>query len=169
MFGCRAASTIRGVRMHWEQSRVGKVSDSWLMCPPMDGDFSTSTTWCPELAMSSAAWIPAMPPPSTSARLVTGTWIGCSGWLRLTFSTITRTRSAAFSVVTSPFSCTQEQCSRRLAISHRYGFSPASATALRKVGSCIRGEQAATTTPVSWCSRIASLIMLCPGSEHMYL
>jgi len=75
----------------------------------------------------------------------------------------------AFSVVTSPFSCTQEQCSRRLAISHRYGLRPASATALRKVGSCMRGEQAATTTPVRLCSMIAFLIMFWPGSEHMYL
>ena len=69
------------------------------MWPPMEGDFSTSTTLWPPLAMSSAAWMPAMPPPSTRARLVTGTWMGCSGWLRLTFSTMTRTRSTALAVV----------------------------------------------------------------------
>ena len=76
IFGWRATSTMRGVRMHCEQSSVGKVSESWLMCPPIDGLFSTSTTSWPASAMSSAAWIPAMPPPSTSAVRVTGTRIG---------------------------------------------------------------------------------------------
>ena len=28
---------MRGVRMHCEQSSVGKVSESWLMWPPIDG------------------------------------------------------------------------------------------------------------------------------------
>ncbi len=46
------------------------------MCPPIDGLLSTSTTSWPALAMSSAAWIPAMPPPITSAVRVTGTRIG---------------------------------------------------------------------------------------------
>ena len=76
MIGWRATSTMRGVRMHCEQSRVGKVSESWLMWPPMEGDFSTSNTGLPALAMSSAAWMPAMPPPSTSAFLVMGTRMG---------------------------------------------------------------------------------------------
>ena len=31
------------------------------------------------------------------------------------------------------------------------------------------GEQAAITTPVRWCSSIASLTRVWPGSEHMYL
>ncbi len=44
ILGCLPASTILGVRMHWEQSRVGKVSDSWAMCPPMDGSRSTKMT-----------------------------------------------------------------------------------------------------------------------------
>ena len=69
MFGWLATSTIFGVMMHCEQSRVGKVSESWAMCPPIDGSRSTSTTWWPQSAMSRAAWIPAMPPPMTSAAL----------------------------------------------------------------------------------------------------
>ncbi len=44
MRGWRAASTIKGVRMHWEQSRVGKVSERRAMWPPRDGSRSTSTT-----------------------------------------------------------------------------------------------------------------------------
>ena len=76
MFGWLATSTIFGVMMHWEQSSVGKVSESWAMWPPMEGSRSTSSTWWPQSAMSSAAWMPAMPPPMTSARLVTGTVIG---------------------------------------------------------------------------------------------
>ncbi len=75
----------------------------------------------------------------------------------------------AFWVASALSGCTQEQCSRMLAISHRKGLRPFSATALRKVGSCIRGEQAATTTPVSLWSSMAFLIRFWPGSEHMYL
>src|SRR5512145_3148137 len=41
MFGCVPASTIRGVRMHAEQSSVGKVLSNCAMCPPMDGSRST--------------------------------------------------------------------------------------------------------------------------------
>ena len=44
----------------------------------------------------------------------------------------------------------------------------AAAAALRKVFSCIRGEQEQITTPVSPYSRTASLIMFCPASEHIY-
>jgi hypothetical protein len=77
--------------------------------------------------------------------------------------------SMALLVVASLFSWTQEQCSRILAISQRKGFNPASAQARRKVGSCMRGEQAATTTPVRFFSLMAFLIICWPGSEHMYL
>ena len=42
------------------------------MWPPMEASFSTRTTSWPPSAMSSAAWMPAMPPPITRARLVTG-------------------------------------------------------------------------------------------------
>ena len=76
MLGCWATSTMRGVRMHCEQSRVGKVSDSCDMWPPMEGSLSTRITLWPALAMSRLAWMPAMPPPMTSAVLVTGTLIG---------------------------------------------------------------------------------------------
>ena len=119
MLGCCATSTIRGVRMHCEQSSVGNVSESCDMWPPIDGSFSTNITLWPQLAMSSAACMPAIPPPITSAFFVMGTWIGVSGELRRTFSTSPCTISMAFSVVSSPLGCTHEQCSRRLAISHR--------------------------------------------------
>ncbi len=160
---------MRGVRMHCEQSRVGKVSDSWLMWPPIDGSFSTSTTSTPPSAMSSAAWMPAMPPPMTRARLVTGIRIVSRGAFRFTFSTMDRQASMALSVAFSRSSWIHEQCSRMFAISARKGFSPSEATARRKVFSCMCGEQAATTTPSSFFSRIASLTRAWPGSEHMYL
>ena len=41
--------------------------------------------------------------------------------------------------------------------------------ALRNVGSCRRGEQAATTTRSKRCSAMAWRTMACPGSEHIYL
>ncbi len=113
--------------------------------------------------------MPAMPPPMTSARLVTGTRIGSRGLLRLTFSTIVRTMSMAFSVASPRSSWTQEQCSRMLAISHMYGLSPAYRQALRNVFSCMCGEQAATTTPVRLFSSMALRTRFWPGSEHMYL
>ncbi len=155
--------------MHCEQSRVGKVSLSWLMWPPIEASFSTSTTSWPPSAMSSAAWMPAMPPPITSARLVTGMRMLSSGRLCLTFSTIVRAMSIALGVASALSSWIHEQCSRMLAISHMKGLSPAPAQARRKVFSCMCGEQAATTTPVSWCSSIALRTSACPGSEHMYL
>ena len=160
---------MRGVRMHCEQSSVGKVSESWLMWPPMEGSLSTRITSWPPSAMSSAAWMPAMPPPMTRARLVTGTVMVSSGRLCLTFSTIMRTISIALAVASSLSSWTQEQCSRMLAISHRNGLRPAWSAARRKVFSCMRGEQAATTTPVSSFSSMAFLTRVWPGSEHMYL
>ena len=164
-----AASTIFGVMMHWEQSSVGKVSESWAMWPPMEGSRSTRSTWWPQSAMSSAAWMPAIPPPMTSARLVTGTVIGRSFLFFFTRSTMSRTMSFAFAVASSRSSWTQEQCSRMFAISHRKGFKPAALAALRKVFSCMRGEQAATTKASSFCSTTAFFSRFCPGSEHMYL
>lgn len=169
MLGWLATSTILGVMMHWEQSRVGKVSESWAMCPPMEGSRSTSTTLWSASAMSRAAWMPAMPPPMTSARLVTGTVIGTSRRSFLTRATIISTMEMALAVASSRSSWTQEQCSRMLAISQRKGFRPAALAAVRKVFSCIRGEQAATTTPSSRCSATAFFNRPCPGSEHMYL
>ena len=160
---------MRGVRMHCEQSSVGKVSLSWLMWPPIEASFSTSTTSWPPSAMSSAAWMPAMPPPITRARLVTGMRIVCSGLLCLTFSTMVRAVSIALAVACSRSSWIQEQCSRMLAISTRNGLRPACAAARRKVFSCMCGEQAQTTTPVRALSSMAFLMSCWPGSEHMYL
>ncbi len=116
---------MRGVRMHCEQSRVGKVSESCAMWPPIEASFSTSTTSWPPSAMSSAAWMPAMPPPMTMARLVTGMRIVSSGTLCLTFSAIVRAVSIALTVAASRSSWIHEQCSRMLAISQRNGLSPA--------------------------------------------
>jgi hypothetical protein len=56
-----------------------------------------------------------------------------------------------------------------LAISMRKGLSPAWAQARRKVGSCMRGEHAATTTRFKPNSLMSFLICSCPGSEHMNL
>ncbi len=48
-----------------EQSIVGKVLSSWLIRPPMLGPRSTKWTFTRASARSSAAWMPAMPPPNT--------------------------------------------------------------------------------------------------------
>ena len=47
--------------------------------------------------------------------------------------------------------------------------SPLERASRLKVGSCILGEQAATTRPVSFFSAIACRIWAWPGSEHIYL
>ncbi len=85
--------------------------------------------------MSSAARIPATPPPTTRARRVRGTSTGVSGRDRRTRSTAAATISAAFAVARVRSGWTQEHCSRILAISHWKGFRPARAAARRKVGS----------------------------------
>ena len=56
-----------------------------------------------------------------------------------------------------------------LAICSRNGLRPPSAAALRKVGSCMVGEQAATTARVMPSSLMSFLMRSWPGSEHMYL
>ncbi len=155
--------------MHCEQSRVGKVSESWLMWPPIEDSFSTSTTSAPPSARSSAAWMPAIPPPITRARRSIGMRIVSSGALALTFSTSVRVIAIALRVACSRSSWIHEHCSRMLAISQRKGFSPAAEVTLRNVRSCMCGEHAATTTPVSAFAAIASRTRVCPGSEHMYL
>ena len=73
MFSCCAQSTMRGVRMQAEQSMVGKVLSSLAMVPPMVVSFSTMVTLRPASARSSAACMPATPPPMTSTSLLTST------------------------------------------------------------------------------------------------
>src|SRR4030042_3470669 len=66
MLGWRPASTSLGARMHVEQSLVGKVLSSCAIAPPIDGLLSPRDTLNPASARSSAACVPAMPPPTTS-------------------------------------------------------------------------------------------------------
>src|SRR5208283_4251395 len=54
MRGCCPTSTMRGVRIHCEQSSVGKVSDSPAILPPTEGSRSTITTSYPASAISNA-------------------------------------------------------------------------------------------------------------------
>ena len=67
-----------------EQSIVGKVLSNWAITPPMDACFSTRTTSIPLSARSSAAWIPATPPPITMARWVMGSLSSVRGVFLLT-------------------------------------------------------------------------------------
>jgi len=123
----------------------------------------------PALARSSAACMPATPAPTTRAAFVTGTLFGMRSWRSEAFATAMRIASFAFSVAPSrSCMCTHEPCSRMLAISKRNGLRPPVFVAVLKVGSCSRGEHAATTIPVSLCSLIASSIFFWPGVEHMY-
>ena len=65
--------------------------------------------------------------------------------------------------------CTQLAWSRMLAISNRNGLSPASRSVSWKMGSWVRGVQLATTTRLSWCSSIFSLISERLSEEHVYM
>ena len=49
MLGCCPVSTVRGVSVHWAQSSVGKVSESWSIRPPTEGSRSTRTTSLPRV------------------------------------------------------------------------------------------------------------------------
>ena len=123
----------------------------------------------PASARSSAACMPPTPPPTTIAVFSTGTLFGMRSSSRDAFATAILTASFAFSVASSGWCmCTHEFWSRMFAISNRKGFRPPAAVALRNVGSCRRGVQAATTTPVRFCSLMASAILFCPGVEHIY-
>ena len=68
-----------GVRMQAAQSSVGKVLSNMAMCPPIDGSRSTRITSLPASARVKAAWMPAMPPPTTIARGTIRTNCRCSG------------------------------------------------------------------------------------------
>ena len=113
--------------------------------------------------------MPATPPPMTSTRLVDSKDLENSGLSRRSFSTAMRTSSAALLVLASLSLPIHDTCSRILAISNMYLLSPARSTVRRKVGSCIRGVQEATTTPSSLCSLMAATISSCPGSEQVYM
>ncbi len=155
--------------MQIEQSTVGKVLSRRAIMPPTEGLFSTSTTSNPPSAQSSAACIPATPPPMTNTRLLILKREATSDLFCFAFSTASFIASIALLVFNSLSSPIHEQCSRILAISKKYRFSPAFSTVRRNVSSCIRGEQAATTTRSSFSRLIASLISSWPGSEHVYM
>ena len=109
--------------------------------------------------------MPAMPPPTTITAGLTGTSMGSSGTLNGRRWICALRMRLAFSVASSLSSVTHEQCSRTLAIWSRNGLRPASAAALRNVGSCIVGEQAATTTRFTPSFWMSSLIRSWPGSS----
>ena len=117
IFSFCAQSTIFGVRMHAAQSSVGKVLSIWVILPPMVGCFSTISTSKPASAISKAVWMPAMPPPMTSARFVTGLEPAVSGAFRCTLAMAARPRMIAFFVPASLSLWIQEHCSRMFAIS----------------------------------------------------
>ena len=113
--------------------------------------------------------MPAMPPPTTRTSGLTATSMGLSGSLYGSLWICALRMRFALAVAATGSTVTHEQCSRTFAICRRNGLRPASPAALRKVGSCIVGEQAATTTRLSPISWMSFLIRSCPGSEHMYL
>ena len=108
--------------------------------------------------------MPEMPAPTTITALVTSAYRSSSGSSRFARATELRTRSFAFSVASDLSTCTHEHCSRMLHISNKYGFMPEPNTAPRNVGSCILGEQAATTTRVRPSSLMSFFIRSWPGS-----
>ncbi len=102
--------------------------------------------------------MPAMPPPTTSTFGFIGTSMGSSDSFSGRRWICAPRMRLDFSVAASRSSVTQEQCSRMFAICSRYGLRPPSAAALRKVGSCMVGEQAATTARVMPCSSMSFLM-----------
>jgi len=119
------------------------------MCPPSDGDRSTRMTCTPPSAMSSAACMPAMPPPITRAFLVSGTRIGESGALRCTLATIERMMSNGLDRRLFAIGVDPRALLAQVGALAQVRVQPAAATVLRNVFSCIRGEHAPTITPVS--------------------
>ncbi len=77
--------------------------------------------------------MPAMPPPTTSVAGLMSTVIGESGSLRRTRSTPPARIALALTVAAALSVWTHESCSRIETSSHRYGFNPARAVAVRKV------------------------------------
>ncbi len=57
----------------------GNVLSNIAMCPPIDGSRSTRITSRPASASVNAAWMPAMPPPTTIARGTIRTNCRCKG------------------------------------------------------------------------------------------
>ena len=102
--------------MQAAQSRVGKVLSNCAMWPPIEGSRSTRYTGSPASASSRAAWIPAIPPPTTSVAGFTFTAIGSSGFWWATRRTAPERVARALSVA-GPFSSEHhETCSRMFAI-----------------------------------------------------
>ncbi len=64
--------------MQAAQSSVGKVLSNIAMWPPIVPVRSTRYTRLPPSAISSAAWIPAIPPPMTSAAAFHFVSLGCA-------------------------------------------------------------------------------------------
>ncbi len=85
---------------------VGKVLSIWVIFPPMEASLSTRTTSWPPSAISSAACMPAMPPPMTMAFLVMGTVAICKGLLRKALDTAILTSCSALAVASALSWCT---------------------------------------------------------------
>ena len=111
--------------------------------------------------------MPARPPPTTTAALFTGSSNSCNGSRCADRATAMRMISFAFWVAPS-FSreCTQEQCSRMLAISKKYWLIPASRQVSRKSGSWVLGVQAPSTTRFKPLAAMASEICLAFSVEQ---
>ena len=117
MLGFWPTSVIRGVTIQEAQSSVGNVLSSMAIFPPTVGFFSTKSTGKPASAMSSAAVMPAIPPPITRARFVIGVSPGVSGVSNIDLAMAAFPKATAFSVASAMSFITHEHCSRMLATS----------------------------------------------------
>ena len=97
-----------------------------------------------------------MPPPITRQRFTTSLVPACRGASLRSLATAVLASTMALAVASVLSLCIQEHCSRILAISTMYGLRPAPSAVLRKVASCMRGEQEHTAMPSSLYSFIAS-------------
>ena len=137
----------------------------WRRLPPNSLLFSTSVTAKPWSARPSAAVMPLAPPPTTRAPLVIGICAVVSGSRTRVRAADMRTRSLALAVALSlSLPCTQEHWLRILAMSNRYGLSPAARRLLSNSGACVSGEQLAMTrrlAPASFTVRVMWAMLSC--------
>ena len=148
---------------HGPQSPVGNTGPMVVARPPRKGRRSSRSTWWPIRASSTAAWVPATPPPITVTRSDTGRcpsrrsrWAG-----NLIAASATRSALAVTAARSSP--CTQEHPSRMLAASKR---RPRSVSPCRRRAAKSAEQPTSTSRPAPSPSSTSSIRRVLPSRPH---
>ena len=148
---------------HGPQSPVGNTGPMVVARPPRKGRRSSRSTWWPIRASSTAAWVPATPPPITVTRSDPGRcpsrrsrWAG-----NLIAASATRSALAVTAARSSP--CTQEQPSRMLAASKR---RPRSVSPCRRRAAKSTEQPTSTRRPAPSPSSTSSIRRVFPSRPH---